>query len=250
MDTAATMHSQDVLAAIRRDLALANRILAREEVVDTFGHVSSRSPFRPDRFFISRSLAPARVTPADIVELDLDSANVDAAAPASYIERFIHAEIYRARPEVRAVVHSHSPSVLPFSVVDDVPMRCVCHNAGFIGQKVPIFEIRRHCGDASDLLIRNTGLGAALAECLGQEAIVLMRGHGSTTVGLSLPQAVYHAVYAEINARVQYKSLQLGAVTYLTPGEAAVATSSDAAVGRAWDLWTSQAAPELAARLD
>lgn len=224
-----------------RDLTMANRILAKYGVVDTFGHVSQRSPWRDDRFFISKSIAPERVTLEDIVELDLDGAPVDPTSPASYIERFIHAEIYRVRPDVQAVVHSHSPSVLPFTVVADVPMRAVCHNAGFVGQDVPVFEMRDCAGDASDMLIRSSELGAALADCLGDRAVVLMRGHGSTAVGASLPQAVFHAIYAEVNARTQYQAIQLGgSVTYLSAGESALATSSTAAVERAWDLWTHQ----------
>ena len=226
-------------------LAFANRILARQGVVDTFGHVSLRSSLRPDHFLIARSLAPERVVRADIVELDLDGEPTEPGAPTSYIERFIHAEIYRARPDVQSVIHSHSPSVLPFSVVESVPMRCVCHTAGFIGRAVPVFEIREQAGEDSDLLIRTAALGRALAACLGEQAVVLMRGHGSTTVGTSLPQAVFRAIYAELNARIQFQSIQLGPVRYLTAGESELATSTDAAVARAWDLWTHQVRAEL-----
>lgn len=243
--SAESSHAENAVQQIKWNLAIANRILARQGVVDAFGHVSQRLPMRQDRFMIARSLAPARVTDADIVELDLDGESVDSHAPSSYIERFIHAEIYRARPDVNAVIHSHSPSVLPFSVVREVPLRCVCHTAGFVGQSAPVFEIRDIEGDASDLLIRNSRLGIALAKCLGDESLVLMRGHGSTTVGKSLPQAVFHAVYAEVNARVQYQAMQLGSAVYLSPDEAKIATSSDAAVHRAWDLWVSEVVPEL-----
>lgn len=235
----------EAVGEIRWNLAIANRILAREGVVDAFGHVSQRSPTHNERFLIARSLAPGRVTPADIIELDLDGVAVDPRGPASYLERFIHAEIYRARPDVQAVIHSHSPAVLPFSVVKDVPLRCICHTAGFIGARVPVFEIRDVAGDATDLLIRNSRLGAALATCLGEQTLVLMRGHGSTTVGRTLAQAVFHAVYAEVNARVQYNALQLGSAVYLSALESKVATSSDEAVHRAWDLWVSQVAHEL-----
>ncbi len=228
------------IEAVRRDLVVANHILARQNVVDTFGHVSERSPERPDRVLIARSIAPGRVARADIVEIDLEGRPVDATAPGSYLERFIHTEIYRARPEVRAVVHSHSPSVLPFSVVSDVPMRCVCHTAGFIGRDVPIFEVRDVGGNATDLLVSDKRLGAALAVALGDQSIVLMRGHGSTVVGNSLRQVIFRAVYAEINARVQFNAMQLGAVTYLTDEEALIATSTDVAYDRAWDLWESE----------
>lgn len=233
------------LEEVKWNLAAANRILAREGVVDAFGHVSQRSPTHKERFLISRSLAPGRVMPADIIEIDLDGAAVDPSAPGSYLERFIHAEIYRVRPDVQAVIHSHSPSVLPFSVVKSVPLRCICHTAGFIGQQVPVFEIRDVAGDASDLLVRDSRLGAALAACLGEETLVLMRGHGSTTVGRTLAQAVFHAVYAEVNARVQYQALQLGSAVYLSPSESQVATSTPEAVHRAWDLWVSEVAHQL-----
>lgn len=225
---------------IRRNLAIANRILANEGVVDAFGHVSQRSADREDRFFISTSKPPATVMPSDIIELDFNGDPVDPAAPPSYLERFIHAEIYRARPDVQAIVHSHSPSVLPFSVVKDAPLRCLCHMTGFLGEGVPIFEIRDYEGERSDLLVRSSKLGAALAECLGDETVILMRGHGSTAVGHSLPQAVYHAVYAEVNARIQLQAMQLGPVTYLSAGEAELATSTAVPVGRSWDLWVSQ----------
>lgn len=226
--------------AVRREVAIANRILAREGVVDTFGHVSVRSPFREDRLFMARSLAPERVLPQDVFELDLNGDTVAPGAPKSYLERFIHTEIYRARPDVTAVVHSHSPSVLPFTVVPEAPLRCVCHTAGFIGHDVPVFEIRDVGGSATDLLVSNVELGTALAEKLGDRAIILMRGHGSTTVGSSLRQAVFRAVYAEVNAQVQLRSLQLGSVIFLSAEEAQLATSTDAAFDRAWDLWTAQ----------
>ena len=235
---------------IRHDLVLANRILWNQGVVDAFGHVSRRSPLRPDRFLISRSLAPASVVHSDIVELDLEGRNVDPQAPGSYLERFIHSEIYRARPDVQAVVHSHSPDVLPFTVVKSVPLRCVCHTAGFIGQAAPIFEIRDVRGDASDMLVRDAALGAALATTLGNASVVLMRGHGSTTVGSSIPEAVYQAVYAQVNARVQYQAMQLGEVCYLSPGEAAMGSSYDVGVRRSWELWVSQVAPQVSGLLD
>jgi HCOMODA/2-hydroxy-3-carboxy-muconic semialdehyde decarboxylase len=242
---AAAIDASTALAAVRRDLALANRILARQGVVDTFGHVSQRSPLRPDRVLIARSIAPERVTAADIVELDLDGKPVEPGAPDSYIERYIHTEVYRARPDVHAVVHSHSVSVLPFTVVREAPLRGLCHTAGFLGHEVPLFDVRDVADEDTDLLVRNPQLGVALAECLGTQALVLMRGHGSTTVGQSLRQAVFRAVYAEINAQVQLKSMQLGAVTYLSAGEARVVTATDAAYDRAWDLWTTQVARDL-----
>lgn len=224
------------------DLVVANHILFHQGVVDGFGHVSLRHPGRADRFLLSRSMAPALVEAGDILCFDLDAEPVTPEAPPAYLERFIHAEIYRARPDVMAVVHSHSPAVVPFGVVGGVPLRPVCHMCGFLGRGAPVFEIRDTAGDATDLLIRDRRLGAALARSLGSAAAVLMRGHGSTVVGASLRQAVFRAVYTEVGARLQSEALRLGAVTYLTEGEAAAASASnDGQIGRAWDLWRRDA---------
>jgi ribulose-5-phosphate 4-epimerase/fuculose-1-phosphate aldolase len=232
---------------IRWNLALANRILAAQKIVDAYGHVSQRSPLQDGRFFIARSMAPGSVTPADILELDFNGNPVQPEAPATYMERFIHGEIYRRRPDVVAVVHSHSHSVLPFSVIKGLPLRCVCHTAGFIGVSTPVFEIREVAGDGSDLLVSNGRLGAALAESLGSHALVLMRGHGSTVVGATLRLAVFNAVQAEVNARIQAEAIRLGPVTYLTEAEAKAATMSDGAARRAWDLWVAEVSPGLSA---
>lgn len=220
------------------DLVLANRILYRQGVVDGFGHVSVRHDSRPDRFFLARSMAPVLVTADDILEFDLDSNSVEPTAPASYVERYIHSEIYRRRPDVSAVVHSHSPAVVTFSVVRGVPLQAVCHMAGFLGMTTPIFEIRNMAGPGSDLLIRDRRLGDALAQSLGSGPAVLMRGHGSTVVGGSLRQAVFRAVYTEVNAKLQERAMALGPVTFLTPEEAvATSTTIEAHNGRSWDLW-------------
>ena len=231
----------------RWNLALANRILAKRQVVDAFGHVSQRAP-GGDSFFISRSKAPSTVLPADIIELDFAGDPIDPKAPASYLERFIHAEIYRVRPDVAAVVHSHSPSVLPFSVVRGVTLQCVCHTAGFIGDHTPVFEIRDVAGDATDLLISNAALGVALAKTLGDRQLVLMRGHGSTVVGRTLPEVIYNAVYAEVNARIQCEALRLGPVTYLSAAEAETASHTEKGVERAWAMWVAEAEGELGPR--
>ncbi len=226
---------------VTRNLVLANHILALKEVVDAFGHVSQRCPWNPGHFMIARSVAPASVTAVDIVELDLDGNTVNPDAPPSYLERFIHAEIYRARPDVQAVVHSHSPAVIPFAVVPGVSLRSIFHLTGFLGAKPPVFEVRDTAGDGTDLLVRNAKSGAALAASLGDASVVLMRGHGSTTVGQTLPQAVFNAVYTEVNARVQYQAMQLGSPTYLSEGEMAAAAATTAgAMHRAWELWVSQ----------
>lgn len=222
--------------ALVEALAVANRILYHEGVVDGFGHVSVRHDRSPAHFLLARNMAPALVTPADILTFDLDGQALDAGDRRVYLERFIHAEIYRARPDVVAVVHSHSPSVIPFAVTK-TPLRPVYHMSGFLGEGSAHFEIRDVAGN-SDLLIRNATLGRALADALGSHTAVLMRGHGSTVVGTSLQQVVYRAIYAETNARLQTQALALGDVTYLNAEEASLAAATnDTQLARVWELW-------------
>ncbi len=227
-------------AAAIADVVAANHILFTHRVVDGFGHVSVR--IAPDRFLLARNMAPGLVTADDILTHDLDGEALDANGRSVYLERFIHGEIYRARPDVQAVVHSHAATVIPFGV-SQMPLRPIFHMAGFLRGPAPVFEIRDHAGDASDLLIRNRALGVALAGSLGDNAVVLMRGHGATIVGRDLPQAVYRAIYTAVNAGLQSEALRLGEVTFLTEGEAdAAAASNDGQINRAWDLWKRQAA--------
>lgn len=229
------------------DLVTANHILSQHGVLDAFGHVSVRCAHAPERFLLARNMAPAQVTANDILEFTFDGAAIDADGRSVYLERFIHGSIYRARPDVMAVVHSHSPSVVPFSVSRRTRLRPVCHMSGFLGAGVPLFEIRETAGSASDLLIRDDGLGRALANALGQAHFVLMRGHGCTTVGPSLKHAVYRAMYAETNARLQAQALQLGDPEYLTDGEAQTAmVSVEGQVNRPWNLWKASVRREPA----
>jgi len=242
--SAPTQHppSLPAQADLLRTLVLANRVLYRQGVVDGFGHVSARDPASADRFLLSRSLAPGRVTRDDLMAFDLDGNALDGDARAPYLERFIHSEIYRARPDVAAVVHSHSPSVIPFGAVRR-PLRPLYHMSSFIGAASAIFEIRDAAGD-TDLLIRDRALGAALARALGDSTVVLMRGHGSTVVGGSVEEAVFRAVYTEINARLQAQALALGDPIFLTDGEATRATATNRSVlARAWDLWVQDVGP-------
>lgn len=219
------------------DLVTANHILYNEGVVDGFGHVTVRHDKRGDRFLIARSMAPGLVTAADLMECDLDGVTHDPQGRRSYVERFIHSAIYRARPQVMAIVHSHSPAVIPFGVTG-VRLRPICHMSGFLGSTTPVFEIRHAAGESSDLLIRSQALGEALAATLGQAPVALMRGHGSVTVGNSLRQVVYRAIYAEANARLQSEAMRLGEVAYLTEGEAAsTAAMNDEHLDRPWQLW-------------
>jgi HCOMODA/2-hydroxy-3-carboxy-muconic semialdehyde decarboxylase len=220
-------------------LVLANRILYRQGVVDGFGHVSARHDQSAGHFLLARNMAPGLVRRDDILSFDLDGAALDAGGRRVYLERFIHGEIYRARPDVQAVVHSHSPSVIPFGVTQQ-PLRPVFHMCGFLGEGTALFEIRDVAGD-TDMLVSNGKLGAALAAALGTRSTVLMRGHGSTVVGASVEQAVYRAIYAEVNARLQLEAKQLGDVTYLNAQEAAkAAVINDTQLPRAWELWTRE----------
>jgi ribulose-5-phosphate 4-epimerase/fuculose-1-phosphate aldolase len=227
--------------ALVAELVTANKILFAHGVVDAFGHVSARHDKNPNRFLLARNMAPALVTAADLMEFDLDGNPVAADGCSVYLERFIHAEVYRARAEVMAVVHSHSPAVVPFGVAPGVPLRAVWHMSAFIGARAPVFEIRNAAGKASDLLIRDSDLGAALASSLGSHCVVLMRGHGATVVGASVREAVFRAVYTEVNARLQLEALRLGPAIYLTPEESVAATRSvGGQINRAWDLWRAQ----------
>ncbi len=236
------MSDTDTVQSTIRELVSANHILFDQGVVDGFGHVSVRHPLNPDRFLLSRSMAPGLVTEKDVLEFDLDGNQVVPNGPAAYLERFIHGEIFRTRKEVMSVVHSHSPSVVPFSVVTGVRLRAICHMCGFLGSDTPVFEIRDFAGEDSDLLINSNRLGAALAESLGEKPAVLMRGHGSTVVGSSLRQAVFRAVYTEVGARLQTEAMRLGPVTYLTEGEAAATTkTNNTQIDRAWFLWLKAA---------
>lgn len=234
--------------ALLDDLVAANRILARHGVVDAFGHVSLRHPEAPDRFLLSRNMAPGLVTRADLVEFDLDGTPVDAGGRRVYLERFLHGEIFRRRPDVQAIVHSHAADLLPFGLVEGLALRPVWHMAGFLGDfpggeaGLPVFEIRESAGPDSDLLIRNNGLGCALAESLGAAPAALMRGHGATLVGESLPIAVFRSIYTKMNADVLLRALSLGPVSYLTAGEAAATTATNSSqVQRAWELWKREA---------
>lgn len=227
----------NVSKALLDDLVSANHILVNEGVFDGFGHVSVRHESRPDRFLISRSLPPSMVQAGDILECDLDGNVHDAQDRKSYLERFIHSAVYKARPDVVAVIHSHSPAIIPFGVTG-ARLRPICHMSGFLGSVTPVFEIRDAVGESSDMLIRNQALGESLAATLGQSAVALMRGHGSVTVGKSLPQAVFRAIYTEANARLQAQSMMLGEVTYLSDDEAFNSSEvNDQQIERPWQLW-------------
>ncbi|HTH96743.1 MAG TPA: class II aldolase/adducin family protein [Stellaceae bacterium] len=233
------MSADDALIA---DLVSANHILYDQGVVDGFGHVSVRCASNPEHFLLSRSMAPSLVRANDIITWDLDGKDVKGDGRTGYLERFIHAEIFRARPDVMAVVHSHSPSVLPFGIAK-TGLRPVYHMAGFL-TKVSKFEIRDEFGPATDVLVSNSAQGKSLAKALDCNCVTLMRGHGSVAVGGSLMEAVFRAVYTEINARVQIQACSLdGPLEFLTDAEGeAVTKTNTGQYGRCWQLWRDQAA--------
>ena len=228
--------------AVIEDLVAANRILAGEGVLDAYGHVSIRHPGHPNRYLMSRSLAPVSVTAQDILEYDLDSTPVDPRGRTSVLERFIHGAVYQARPDVNAVIHSHSPTVVPFSVTQ-VPLRPVLHAASFLWVGVPVWEIR-DAGDpaGATMLVRNGVLGKSLAAKLGDKPVALMRGHGNVVAARTVQTAVRYAIYTEVNARMQAIAIGLGGpITYISPEEGAAMGRTPADAGRAWDLWKKKA---------
>jgi HCOMODA/2-hydroxy-3-carboxy-muconic semialdehyde decarboxylase len=231
-----------VAPALLEDLVAASRILADQGVVDGYGHVSVRHDRDPNRYLMSRSLAPALVTAADIMEWDLDSVPVDPRGRTGFIERFIHGEIYKARPDVKAVVHNHSPSLIPFGVTA-TPLQPLYHMSAFLGGGVPVFDIKTAAGDSTDMLVRNPALGRTLAQTLGARPVALMRGHGAVVVGPSVQIAVFRSVYTEMNAKLQAQAMALGGpVTYLDPEEARKASANvGGTIDRPWQLWKQKA---------
>jgi ribulose-5-phosphate 4-epimerase/fuculose-1-phosphate aldolase len=227
--------------ALVDDLVAASRILAGHGVLDAYGHVSARSDRRPTNFIMSRSLAPALVTAADLMELDADSEPLAGDKRKGFLERYIHGEIYRARPEVMAVVHSHSPSVIPFGVTR-TKLRPIYHMGSFLWSGAPVFDIRAVRKD-NDLLIRDRPLGEALAGTLGKSNCVLMRGHGMTVIGDGVQEAVFRAIYTEMNARLQLQANGLeGPIEFLSDEEGRRSTAANrGTIERPWELWKKQA---------
>ena len=227
--------------ALVEDLVAANRILVAQGVLDGFGHVSVRDKADPKRFWMSRSMAPGLVTAEDLIAFDLDSKPLNARGRGVPLERFIHGAAYAARPDVMAVVHSHAPDLIPFGVTK-TQLKPIYHMDSFLAGGVPVFDIARAAGPGSDMLISTPELGTALAQSLGGAAVVLMRGHGATVVGASLPQTVFRAVYTVTGARLQWQAQMMGEVTYLSDAEAAAATkTNNVALNKAWVLWKQEA---------
>jgi ribulose-5-phosphate 4-epimerase/fuculose-1-phosphate aldolase len=233
---AAAANQTPSLESLNDDLVAANRVLAMEDILDAMGHVSARHPSRADRFLLARSLAPELVTAADIMEYDLESNAVDARGRASYRERFIHSEIYKARSDVSAIVHCHTPSLIPFAD-SDVPLRAMYHMAAFVAAGVPVFDIRKAAG-MTDLLVGDAKLGRSLAVSLAGKSAVLMRHHGAVVVANSISNVVGRSIYLDLNARVQLQTVALGGKpTYVDPEEAKLRMADPHEYSRAWDLW-------------
>ena len=230
-------------AALIDDLVAANRILADQGVLDGWGHVSVRHSADPQRFLLSCARPPELVCAADIMEYDLESHPLDARGRDQYSERFIHGEIYKTRPDVYAVVHNHAPPLIPYGVTG-VALRPLYHRAAFIAQGIPIFEIR-DCAGMTDMLIRNNQLGRALAAVLGNKPAALMRGHGATVVGPSLPRLVTRSIFLSLNATLQSQALAMaqgGAINYLDPEEARLIEAREGyGASRAWEAWKTKA---------
>jgi ribulose-5-phosphate 4-epimerase/fuculose-1-phosphate aldolase len=231
----------DKLSNILDELVTANRILAREGVVDSFGHISVRHPDNPSHFLLSRARAPDMIEKDDIMEFTLDGTPVDAKGRNPYLERFIHGAMYEARADVHSVVHNHSESVIPFGV-SPKRIKPIFHMGASIGHEVPVWDIHDHFGDTS-LLVENMDMGRDLAKLMGQKSTALMRGHGATVVGRNIRHAVYISVYLEVNARLQQNAMQLGEVKYLSKGEVdnVVSRTADFGINRAWENWCRRA---------
>jgi ribulose-5-phosphate 4-epimerase/fuculose-1-phosphate aldolase len=219
------------------DLLVANHILADHDVLDSYGHVTVRSLKNPKHYLMSRSRAPRLVQHDDIMEFDEDSQPIDLRGRQIYNERYIHGEIYRVRPDVMSVVHSHSPEVLPFSVTQ-VPLKALIHVGHFIGaDPVPVFDLEDVEGPKNGMLVLNARAGAALARTLGNRTVVLMRGHGMTVVGENIRRAVYNAIYTQLNAKVELEALKLGQPKFLNPYE----VQRRGQINRAWEEWSDHA---------
>jgi HCOMODA/2-hydroxy-3-carboxy-muconic semialdehyde decarboxylase len=222
--------------ALIDDLVTANRILARHGVLDAWGHVSIRHPGNPERYLLSRARAPALVSAEDIMEFDLDSNPVDPHGRRPFLERFIHGEAYRARPDVNAVVHSHSPTVIPFTVTGE-PLRAVSHIASFLAQEPPVWEIR-DVGITQGLLVTNNEQGASLARTLGDRPVALMRGHGNLVVAPDLKRAVHRALYTEVNAQQLATALSFRKpITFVSLDE----MQDPKRLDDAWEVWKAEA---------
>ena len=230
---------------IIEELVTANRILAREGIVDSFGHISSRHPDNPQHYLLSRARAPERIEAADIMEFALDGTPVDPQGRAPYLERFIHGALYEARPDVMSVVHHHSESVIPFGATG-LKIKPIFHMGASIGHEVPVWDSHDQFGDTS-LLVTDMAMGRDLAKSMTSSPTALMRGHGATVVGRNVRHAVYVSIYLEVNARLQKEAMAMGNVKFLHPGEVDKVRERTGSYGinRAWENWCGRAGREM-----
>ena len=234
-ETAATTTAPVPATAIE-ELVLANHILNDRGVLDAYGHVSIRHPANPNRYLMARAIAPGLVTADDIMEFDLDSNPIDRRGRLMFVERFIHGEVYKSRPDVNSVIHTHSMGVIPFSITQ-TPLRPVIHNASFLYVGVPVWEIR-DAGGTTNMLVRDGKLGQSLAAALGNKPVALVRGHGNVVVGQNVRVTTARAIFTDENARMQAVALSFGGpINYISPGEGALRDSDPGDPARAWDLW-------------
>ena len=232
-------------AALIEDLVVANRILSDRGILDAFGHISVRHPENPTRYLMARAIAPGLVTAADIMEFDLDSNPVDRRGRSMFIERFIHGEIYKVRPDVDSVIHTHSMGVIPFSITKQ-PLRPVIHNASFL-------HVACRCGRSAKpppapptCWYVTRGSGQSLAATLRDRPVALMRGHGNVVVGPNVRIATSRAVFTDENARMQSVALSFGGpVNYISPEEGALRDKNPSDGARSWDLWKAQALKKM-----
>lgn len=229
------------LDAALEELVTANHILAKEGVVDSFGHISIRHPDNPERYLLSCSRAPECIEVADFLEFTLDGECVDTKGRDPYAERAIHGSVYEARPEIMSVVHNHSPNVIPFGVTN-TPLKPLLHMAAGMGADVPIWDSRTTFGDTT-LLVTTMDMGRDLVAELANHRAALMRGHGCVVVGKSVREVVFSSIYLEVNAELQLKSATLGDITFLSDGEvdAILERRGPYTYERAWERWCRRA---------
>lgn len=230
------------LAEVLNDLVVGNRILAKQDVVDVYGHLSVRHPHNPERYFLARSRAPGLVTLDDLIEYRLDNEPIDLRGRAQYAERAIHGSIYAERPDVQSVCHNHAPPLLPFSTTS-TPIQPIFHLGAVIGERIPIWDIRDEFGD-TNLLVTRPDTGRSLAQALGPQRVALMRGHGSVVVGRSVRESVYIAIQLQNNAKLQLEAMAMGKPKYLSPGEIEQASKimlEPLSQNRSWELWAHEA---------
>lgn len=233
------------LEAIIEELVTANRILAREGIVDSFGHVSVRHPQRKDRYLLSCARAPERIEAADIMEFTLEGDPIDARGRKPYLERFIHGALYEARPDVMCVVHNHSPATIPFGVTGK-KLKPLLHMCALIGHQVPLWDSHDKFRDTS-LLVENIAMGRDLAKRVGKDRCALMRGHGAVVAGQMIRQAIWIAIYLELNAKLQMQAMSMGKIKFLTPGEVNKIADRQGpfSFNRAWENWCIRAGRKM-----